>query len=446
MRAERPTLVTILAARAWSGAVGFTAMAALLHALLGGHEPLRLLETSIAVFGLTLVVGAVLRERGSVSAGAALTAFAMGASAVWGLVLSGGPADALAGLARVIVFAILGLAYLWRAVDGARGLQRWREVRADGALTLGVTALAALVPGPIDRGMLPILALTVAVGGAVAMSLARSAEELTLAGADVEGRPTASAAGGTAFAVGVLAMLVALALPAIEGLVARIAPALGAAVDTLLLAILLPLGYVAAAFVAVVIWLRDLIGPGHSVSLRIPVLPLSNEQLAAQARALEETRPIFAGVALILIFLIALAFALALVIRIAQERAAAVGEGVSVEREAVRGIGLRETLAGLLPQRRIRLRAPADDGTARARILRAYWRLLDLAEQRGPGRRGPSETPAEHERRILESGACWRDASVVVRAFEDLCYGEREPDPSRADDALAALRRVEASG
>ncbi len=445
MRAERRAFVAILASRAWSVAVAFTAAAALLNTFIGGRSAVPIADTSLAVFGITLVLTAALRERGSVRQSAGLTAIAMAAPAGWAFLLAGPPPDVLAALTRIVAFAILGEAYLWRVVTAVRGLQRWREVRDDAALALGVIVIAALLPGPIDRGSLPFLALAVALTGAVAMSLARSAEELSLAGGDIEGRPVGSAAGGTALTVGVLAIVVAFALPTIEALLARVAPVAGAILETILLAVLLPLGYIAEAVIAVVLWLRDLIGQGRSVPLRLPVPPLTDEEIAAQARALEATRPIFIGAIEVVLALVALAFAVALVMRIARERAAAVGEGVSVLREAVEGVGLAETLAGLFPQRRLRPRPPYDDGTARTRVVRLYWRLLDLAERDGPGRRDLAETPAEHEARLLGSGSRWRDASVVVRAFEDVRYGEREPDETHVAQALAALHSVEAT-
>jgi uncharacterized protein DUF4129 len=444
VRAERRAFVTILAGRCWSAATTFAAIAALLDALLGGRAPLSLLGTALALCGITLALVAILRERGSIRTSGAITAVAMAATAIWGLSLAGRALDPLGILTRIVGFAILGEAYLWGLLSIARGLQRWREVRDGATLALGAVVVAALVPAPIDRAALPILALTVALMGAVAMSLARSTEELGLGGSELEGKPIGSAAGATAFGLGILAIVLALALPAIEAFLARVAAEVGPFLDAALLLVLLPLGYLAAAVVAAAIWLRDLIRPGPFPTPRLPILPMTPEELAAQSRAIEQTRPVFIGAVEVLVALVALAFAAALVLRIATERAASVGEGVSVDREGVEGLGVRETLASLFSRPAPRPRAPSDDGTTRTLVVRMYWRLLDLAERAGPGRRLLSETPAEHEDRLLRADERWRDADAVVRLFEEVRYGELEPEADRLAAADAALRRAEA--
>lgn len=445
MRSERRAYLLIVASRSFSEAVAYAVLAAVLHAWTSGTNAIPLVATSVAVFGLTLVLASLLRERGDVRRSTALTALVMGGSIGWAFLQAARPPDVLAVVSRVVGFGILGEVYLWRVLGIARGLQRWRDVRNDGLLALAAVALAALLPGPLDRGALPALGLIVAVAAAVALSLARSMEELSLAGAQIEGRPVASAATGTAFALGLLAIAVALLLPTAQAILVEVGRVVGPVLDRVILAILLPLGYVAAAVVQIALWLRDQFGIRALQRIQIPRPPQSDDDLARALREMEAQRPIvFSGVEIV-IGLVALAFAVALVMRLVQEKRALVAEGVSIGREAVEGIGLGDTLSRLLPGRRARPRAPTDDGTSAAAVRRAYWRLLELAEREGPGWRGPAETPAEHQRRLASTGERWQPAAEIVRTFEDLRYGERPPDTGTAARAAAALSRVEAA-
>ncbi len=443
MRAERRAHLLILASRGLSEAVAYAALAAMLHASTAGREPIGLAATSAAVFGITLVLVSILRERGTVRQSAALTALVMGGSAAWALTLPARPPDALAVLTRIVGFAILGETYLWRLLGVARGLQRWSDVRSDGLFGLAAVGIAALVPGPIDRDALPVLGLAVAMAGAVALSLARSVEELELSGQETRGRPAGSAATGTAFALGVLAIALAFVLPIAQAALAAFARAAGPVLDNVLVAILIPVGYIAAIVVAIAVWLRDLIGLRSFPQIQMPTAPMTDDELRQRLLEMDRTRPLLFGAIEIVIAVVALAVAVLLVARLVGERRALLAEGVSIVRETVDGIGLRATLGTLLPRRAVRPRPPRDDGTAATRLRRVYWRLLDLAEREGPGRRGRTETPAEHERRLVRAGERWAAASEVVRAFEDLRYGERMPDEATVDRAAAALARVE---
>lgn len=446
MRAERRAHLVILGSRGLSEAVAYATLAAMLHASTTGREPVALVATSAAVFGMTLVLASILRERGTVRQGAALTALVMGGSAAWALTLPARPPDALAVLSRIVGFGVLGEIYLWRLLGVARGLQRWHEVRSDGLFALIAVGITALVPGPIDRDALPVLGLVVAVAGAVALSLARSVEELELSGQQTRGRPAGSAATGTAFALGLLAIALALLLPFAQAALGAFARTVGPILDDALVAILLPVGYVAALVVAIAVWLRDLIGLRSFPQIQMPTAPMSDEELRQRLLEMDQTRPIVFGAIEVVVAIVALAVAVFLIVRLAEERRALLTEGVSLVREAVDGIGLRATLGTLLPRRAPKGQPPRDDATAATRLRRVYWRLLDVAERDGPGRRGPAETPAEHERRLVRAGERWRAASEVVRAFEDLRYGEREPDGATVERAAAALARVETAG
>lgn len=443
MRSEpRAALVVIGVSRALSHAVAFAVIAALLHAVASGRDPLPLFPAAVGLFGVALVLVSVMRERGSLGQSSLLAVVVIAGSAAWALSLPARSTDVLAVLTRVLGAAVAGEAFLWRLLGVSRGLNRWREVRGDAFLALALLVLAALVPGPLDREALPLLGLAVAVLGAAALSLARSTEELTLSAAHVQGRTTSSAATGTAFAIGVLALLTAVLLPAAQELLARAGRVIGPVIGDILFIVLLPIGYLAAYLVYLVQWLRDVLRPGPLL-IEPPRLPFDPALDAERLRELEAARPFVFGALEIVVALVALVLALVLVARLVQERRARLAQGVVLEREAVEGIGLGATLRSLFPGRQRRLGPPQDDGTRSAALRRIYWRLLELADREGPGRRAVAETPAEHERRLLTSGSGWGSASRIVRAFESLRYGESEPDEATVAEARGALRALE---
>lgn len=436
------TLVLIVAARSFCEAVTFSIAGAFVHAATVGRDAVDIWPTAIGLFGITLVLSAILRERGTARQSATLMAIVMGAFVVWGLMQPAREADALAVMTRILGFAIAGEAYLWRVLGIARGLQRWREVRNGALLALSAVVVATLVPGQIDREGLPALALTVSVVAAVALSLARSTEELALFAKDVRGAPAGGSATGTAFAIGLLAIGVSLALPSAQRLLGEVAKTIGPPLGDVVFLILLPLGYVAAYLVYFVLWLRDTLGLGRAEDLELPPPPGTGDDLE-RLRAVEEMRPYVFGAVEILIALVAAGFAIALIARLVQEHRASLPDGVSLEREAVEGIGLRATFGTLLPKRAPRRRGPSDDGTRAGTIRRLYWRLLELAERGGPGWREPAETPGEHSVRLAAAGERWRAAAPLVRAFEEVRYGEVEPAEGTVVAAREALKRVE---
>lgn len=436
------TLVLIVAARSLAEAVTFSILGAFVHAATVGRDPIDIWPTATLLFGITLVLSAILRERGTVRQGATLMVIVLGAFVGWGLMQPVESADALAVMTRVIGFAIAGEAYLWRVLGIARGLQRWREVRNGALLSLAAIVAATLVPGQIDREGLPALALTISVAAAVALSLARSTEELALFAKDVRGAPAGGSATGTAFTIGLLAIAVALVMPSVQRLLADVARVIGPPLGDLVFLILLPLGYVAAYLVYFVLWLRDTfnLGGGEEPQLTPPT---GRSDELQRFREIEEMRPYVFGAVELVIALIAAAFAIALIARLVQEHRASLPDGVSLEREGVEGIGLRATFGGLLPRRAPRRRGPSEDGTRAGTIRRLYWRLLEIAERAGPGWREPSETPAEHSGRLGAAGERWLAAGPLVRAFEEVRYGEIEPGEDTVMAAREALRRVE---
>jgi len=87
---------------------------------------------------------------------------------------------------------------------------------------------------------------------------------------------------------------------------------------------------------------------------------------------------------------------------------------------------------------------PREDGTPAGSLRVLYWRFLALAEARGAGWRPAPETPAEHHARIASAAPMWADAAPIVRAFEDLRYGNEDPAPETLDRAREAYRALEA--
>src|SRR5947208_99081 len=77
-------------------------------------------------------------------------------------------------------FVIVAEVYLWRVVSLARGAVRWSDAR--NAVPFGALALAVVSVGPgrVDSTPLVPLALIFVAASAVALSVARSAEELSL--------------------------------------------------------------------------------------------------------------------------------------------------------------------------------------------------------------------------------------------------------------------------
>ncbi|MGH2450720.1 MAG: DUF4129 domain-containing protein [Candidatus Limnocylindria bacterium] len=433
----------VLAARCWSEAVAFAVIASFIHVMTVGRDPIPLWPSTVALFGFALVLVALLRERRGERQSIGLAVGVVGAAVVWGLSLPAREPDALAVLTRAIGFGIVGEAFLWRSLSIARGLIRWDGVRNAAVLAVLVIVIAALLPGPIDRGALAGLGLVVIAVSAVALSLARSIEELSLARSQTRGQTGTQAASGSAFLLGALAIVVALLLPGVQRLlgelVARVAPPLG----DLLFLLLLPLGYLAAYLVEFFRWLLarlpfELAPPRD---LR-PLTPAQDEELMRQIR---ETQPIVFGAIEVLIAMVAVVVGVVLVLRLMYERRAALPAGVSLERAHEGGIGLRATLRALFPSRVRRARPPADDGSPAATLRLLYWRFLELAERSGQGWRAVEETPAEHLRRVARAAERWRAAAPLVRAFETLRYGERDPDPGTLADARETLRRLEAA-
>src|SRR5438876_12348609 len=108
----------------------------------------------------------------------------MAAAAALGLYYASARPDGLQILTRIVFFGILGEAFVWRNLTVARALVRWGDARTAGFTAIGLLAVVALLPGPIDRTGLVVVGLLATGATGVALSLARSAEELAVAGSE----------------------------------------------------------------------------------------------------------------------------------------------------------------------------------------------------------------------------------------------------------------------
>jgi hypothetical protein len=419
-------------------AVAFACLLALVH-VSGGLEPLALTPTTLAIVGATLVLVAVLRETGSEARGTAVVGATLGTGVLLAVVLPTHPLDVVTWGARIIAFVIVAEVYLWRVVSLARGAVRWSDAR--NAVPFGAVALAftAVAPLPVDRTPLVPLALVFVAASAVALSVARSAEELSLT-TGTAGPARLSSANSVVFALGVAALVAALAAPAVDQVLRDVGEALAPGFDDLLFTLLLPLGYLAAVVYALLEPLLRWLGASA-----LPQTPVGQSDDLAMMREIERTRPLVVGGFEIIIVIVVILVALVLFERAVRERRVTLPEGAQLERAAASGLTLGATLRSLFPRRSATRRAPRDDGTPTAALRLIYWRLLALADRAGQGWRAAAETPSEHQRRITGADPRWAAASPIVAAFEDLRYGELAPDLDTVVRARDALRAVEAA-
>jgi hypothetical protein len=435
-RSSSRAFAALLVARAVMEAVAFACLLALAH-MSGGLEPLALTPTAFAILGATLVLIAALRETGSEARGTAVVGTTLGAGLLLAIVLPAHPLDVVTWGGRIIAFVIVAEVYLWRVVSLARGAVRWSDAR--NAVPFGAVALALAAVAPVDRTPLVPLALIFVAASAIALSVARSAEELSLT-TGTAGSARVSSANSVVFAVGVAALLAAVAAPVVDQVLRDLGQALAPGFEQLIFTLLLPIGYLAALLYAL---LEPLLRQ-WSFFRATPTQVQPNDDLAL-LREIERTRPLVVGGFEIIIVIVLILVALVLLERTVRERRLTLPEGAELERAAASGLTLGATLRSLFPRRSAARRAPRDDGTPAAALRLIYWRLLALAERAGQGWRAAAETPSEHQRRITGADPRWAAASPIVVAFEDLRYGELVPDNATVARARDTLRAVEAA-
>ena len=438
-RSSSRAVAALLVARAVMEAIAVACLLALVP-MSGGVEPLALTPTTFGILGATLVLVAALRETGSEARGTAVVATTLGAGVLLAVLLPTHPLDVVTWGGRIIAFVIVAEVYLWRVVSLARGAVRWSDARNAVPFVAVTLALAAVAPVPVDRTPLVPLALIFVAASAVALSVSRSTEELSLTKGEA-GHARVSSANSVVFALGVGALIAALAAPVVDQVLRDVGQALSPAFDELIFTLLLPLGYLAALVYSI---LEPLLRRSGFFSVNPPqTAPGTDEALL---RDIERTRPLVVGGFEIVILIVVILVALVLFERAVRERRLTLPEGAELERAAASsGLTLAATLRSLFPRRAAGRHAPRDDGTPAAALRLIYWRLLALADRAGQGWRAAAETPSEHQRRITGADPRWAAASPIVLAFEDLRYGERIPDPDTVARARDALRSLEAA-
>src|SRR5439155_14741244 len=284
-RSSSRAFAALLVARAVMEAIGFACLLALVN-LSGGLEPLALTPTALALVGATLVLVAALRETGREARGTAIVVATLGAGLLVAVLLPTHPVDLVMWGGRIIGFVIVAEVYLWRVVSLPRGAVRSSDAR--NAVPFGAAALAlvSVAPIPVDRTPLVPLALIFVAASAVALSVARSAEELSLT-AGTAGPARLSSANSVVFALGIAAFVAALAAPAVDQVLRDLGEALAPAFDELLFMLLLPLGYLAALVYAL---LEPLL---RRWSFFVPPAnPATPSDDLALIREIERTRPL----------------------------------------------------------------------------------------------------------------------------------------------------------
>lgn len=433
-------VAVLIGARCFVEAVAFTTIAALAHVFTTGIAPLPVVPWTMVLFGVGILLATIQREVRSERRGTTILVVTLAAGVGWGLILPARDPDGLAVMSRMVAFGLIAEAFLWRNLSIARGAVRWGDSRNALLFAGTCVGLAALASGPIDHGPLPVLALLVVALSGLALSLARTTEELALA-RGTRGGARASSATGVSFVVGVVAILAAAFVPTLQDALSAFGTFIEPAFTRVLYLVLLPLGYIAAFIVELLapivasLWRREPL-------VIQPRVPADDEALL---REIERTRPLVFGAAELVIVMIALLVAVILFDRMLRERRLELPEGATLERGATVGFGLGDMLRRLRPRRAAARRAPRDDGSASGALRLLYWRFLTLAERAGVGWRQPHETPAEHLARITGEDARWRSGDGLVHAFEDMRYGGAVPDEATLDGARTALRTLEAA-
>ena len=428
----------LVGARCFVEAVTFAALAAIAHAGTAGRDPLPVLPTVLALFGAGLLLATVLREAGAERRSATVLVITLAASAAWGLTLPMRDPDGLAVLSRVVIFGIIGEAFLWRVLSVARGALRWSDARNAAPIAAIAIAIAVIGPWNIDRAPFAPLALLVVAVSGLALSLARTTEELALA-RGTGGGVRASTATGATVVLAVVAIAASVLVPAAQDALSAFGTFIAPIVERILYLLILPFAYLAGLiFDAIKPFIR-----GQWPQL----LPYQSAQQPGDEemrRQIEAARPYVFGAFELVIVAVAALIAVVLLERMLAERRMGLPMGVTLEREQAEGISFMDTLRSLRPHRRAHRSPPHDDGTRAGALRLVYWRFLALAERRGAGWREDAETPREHIGRIGAADPSWNEAAPIVSAFEALRYGELEPDEAHLDRARSSLRTLEA--
>jgi hypothetical protein len=422
---SRSSFLLLCITRALVEAVPLAVAAALLAKLFGrAPAPAAIWIDSAAVVLFWSLLGPLVpstRVRAVLASVTAVLSALVAASAV-------GLSDPAAGPAA-FAGALYGGLLVWRGVGIAGSAASWRA-----AAVAGLAAAVGLALGAIalsSRAELAWVALLAGAAEALTLTAARGAEETFASPA--AGDPDRRTGPTAALAVGAGALLIVAAFPDLGPAAAGLGRAIEPYARALVLIIVTPFVYLAD-------WLVRLLLPVlRAVHIAFPTLlpglGAADEEELARQLSLEAQVFLERFVIVVALLIVSALVARAVLGRILVARAS-----TSVEREAIAGARLSDVVRGLFAKRAPKRAARPRGEDPHARIRRAYWDLLALAEGAGAGWRAPSQTPREHL--AMLEGSAWRPAGDLVSRFEESRYADRA-SAEAAERAERALRAVE---
>ena len=141
-RSSVRALRALILARVVLEAVAFACLATLADFYTGGTLAVALPIAALAIAGVSLLVVAGLREAMTERRAGIVVACALVVSLVLAVGLPARDLDATAMLGRLIVFALIAEAYVWRTLTIARGAMRWEDTRR----AVAIAASAVTMP------------------------------------------------------------------------------------------------------------------------------------------------------------------------------------------------------------------------------------------------------------------------------------------------------------
>ena len=341
------------------------------------------------------------------------------------------PPDLLPRVGQLLAWLALG----WRAAAAASrpstrsGVETELRQAALGWVALAIAAAWAPLRllGPALLGLGAFLA-----GALDGLALSQLHEFERRFGTAAERRGYRSASGTALWVVAAGATLVAWILAGGGGILAEALHLVDQALTVVLTPVFIVIGYVAQVVLALIAWLL------HGRKLKLPSI---NQPVGAGLKNPHApppgTAPVWAVLAGRWLLVLAVVGAAVLVLALLRARRVEDVEeaGFSEEREAL------PPLAAVPPRRRGRGLSGSGADLAIRRIFR---RWLELAADRGRGRR-PEETAREHLRRALTSEPALAEvAAPMLRSYERGRYGvgAQAVDPAAVAEAERALDRI----
>lgn len=449
------SLVALLAARASAEALPLALLVVALSGQVGGHVGLQPAWLALAGGLLALAGVALAVERARFRADVAIATLVVALGGAW-LTADRGIEFQLLG-SRLIFAALLAAVVFWRGFAIPETLDSWREMAVVALLaTLGASAASL---HPTTRADLPLVAAAAGVLAAVGLSIARGSEELLAQRR--RGTLRTRVAAAAALVLGVAAAAVVAFAPQLRRVAEVLAPGVEAFLFALFVLVVTPFAYLAA-------WIVEALLPilRRLQATEIPLPPFLQQVFGRRleeldeeyVRRMSEFSQAFLWTLLVIVVSAVLAY---LLLRALLARRVLLPAGATLERERVVGMSLRELLRRLTARPPDRPPRPGGDDPA-ARVRRAYWDLLALADRAGARWRMPHETPREHLGALgslagaaelagasasageAARAAAWAPADALVSAFERVRYGERASaaEADAAERALADVRRA----